>query len=82
MLDPLSGRWWKFDVVRALVAEQPRRPLLWTDDDLRGRRDELLWLRRNAICLAIAPPEHLGLTPRLLRAAVEWLEYDWSTSEV
>ena len=33
--DPLSGRWWKYDVVRRVLAAQPDREVLWVDDELQ-----------------------------------------------
>lgn len=32
--DPLSGKWWKYDVVRRIVAAQPLRRVIWVDDEL------------------------------------------------
>lgn len=60
--DPLTGHWWKFDVVRALVAQEPSRPLVWIDDDLRHEREVQDWMRARSDCLLVAPQTATGLT--------------------
>lgn len=60
--DPLTGQWWKFDVVRGLVRAEPGRRLVWLDDDLAldpGVRD---WMQAHADCLLIAPDPRSGLS--------------------
>ena len=59
--DPLTGRWWKFDVVRALVAADPGRRLVWVDDDLAGEHDIRAWMERETDCLLVAPELTSGL---------------------
>ncbi len=61
--DELTGRWWKFDVVRGLVRAEPTRPLVWIDDDLAGQRDIRQWMERQARCLLVAPTMDTGMRP-------------------
>lgn len=60
--DPLTGRWWKFDVVREIVRADPSRRIVWLDDDLAGQDDIRIWMRREVICLLVAPEPSSGLT--------------------
>ncbi len=71
--DRLTGRWWKFDVVRRLVRADPQRPLVWIDDDLAGQRDVQDWVRTSATCLLVAPHPASGLTEDDLRAVEDFL---------
>ncbi len=66
--DPLTGRWWKFDVVRRLVHDDPDRRLVWIDDDLARQEDIRAWMRREAQCLLVAPEPSSGLTPAHLES--------------
>jgi len=59
--DPLTGRWWKFDVVRTLVRTDPRRPLVWTDDDLAFEPEVAAWMQEHTTSLLIAPTPRRGL---------------------
>lgn len=60
--DQLTGRWWKFDVVRRLVHDDPGRPLVWLDDDLLGALDMMAWTREHASAsLLVAPDLGSGL---------------------
>ena len=61
--DELTGRWWKFDVVRELVRTEPARPLVWLDDDLAGQRDIRTWMTAQATCLLVSPTPRTGLRP-------------------
>jgi hypothetical protein len=72
--DELTGRWWKFDVVRRIVREQPDRRLVWIDDDLAGEDDLRRWARQNADCLPLAPPPRSGLRPDDLLLVEAWLD--------
>ena len=72
--DPFTGRWWKFDVVRALVRADPERPVVWLDDDLAGQEDIRAWMRREASCLLIAPQPASGLTTAHLDAVEAFLQ--------
>ena len=69
---PDSGRWWKWDAVKKIVAANPKRPIIWLDDDLahgddNSGRGAVAWAAKNANCLLVAPKRHLGLTSRHLR---------------
>lgn len=59
--DQLTGRWWKFDVVRRLVHTEPERPLVWLDDDLLGATDMVAWTRDHATALLVVPDPGPGL---------------------
>ncbi len=78
--DPLSGRWWKFDVVRALLADGPR-PLVWVDDDLAGDADVRAWVRGHSRCLLVAPHPLAGLTAPELAAVQRFLVENGSHSQ-
>ena len=71
--DPLTGRWWKFDVVRRLVHDHPDRRLVWIDDDLARQEDIRAWMRREAQCLLVAPEPSSGLTPAHLDSVATFL---------
>lgn len=71
--DELTGRWWKFDVVRRIVREQPGRRLVWLDDDLAGEDDLRAWVAREADCLPLAPRPTSGLVPMELEVVESWL---------
>ena len=60
--DELTGRWWKFDLVRRLVRAEPQRPLVWVDDDLAGQQEVRAWMQRESRCLLVAPAPLTGLT--------------------
>jgi len=59
--DELTGRWWKFDVVRHLVRTRPGRRLVWVDDDLEVEGAVAQWMAREADCLLVAPSPITGL---------------------
>lgn len=71
--DPLTGRWWKFDVVRRLVRADPQRRVVWVDDDLTAQDDVRDWMRRESSCLLVAPAPGGGLTAPHLRRIEAWL---------
>ncbi len=71
--DELTGRWWKFDVVRRLVREQPGRRLVWLDDDLLGVDDVRAWTRAHADGLLVAPDPRAGLVRAHLDAVERFL---------
>ena len=71
--DPLTGRWWKFDVVRRVVRNEPARPIVWIDDDLTAQDDVREWMRREASCLLVAPSPFSGLTPANLSSIDAYL---------
>lgn len=65
--DPLTGRWWKYDVVQRLLHEQPGRPLVWIDDELHVDRSPFRrWADEHAWVTAIGPDGRYGLTRREL----------------
>lgn len=69
--DPLSGRWWKYDVVSRLLHTEPGRRLVWVDDDLfRFSGAFARWAAAQPLVTAIAPDPRCGLSPADL-AAVE-----------
>ncbi len=71
--DPLTGRWWKFDVLRRLHATDPGRPIVWTDDDLAVEPAVTAWMRTHTTSLLIAPDPRCGLIPRHLEAIDRFL---------
>lgn len=72
-VDPLTGRWWKFDVVRDLHTTDPDRPIIWTDDDLRRHRGVSTWMRLHTKSLLLSPRPAQGLTPRMIRSINTYL---------
>ena len=67
-----SGEWWKLSAVRDLLARE-RRPLIWTDDDLRHEQDAVAWARSQVPRpLLVAPAGATGLTPGHLREIEEF----------
>jgi hypothetical protein len=71
--DELTGRWWKFDVVRELVRAEPGRPLVWIDDDLAGQRDIRTWMGEHAPCLLVSPTPRTGMRPDDLELVTRFL---------
>lgn len=71
--DRLTGRWWKFDVVRRIVRAEPRRRIVWLDDDLAGQSDVRQWMHAQTDCLLVAPDPGSGLTAGQLAAVDEFL---------
>ena len=72
--DALTGRWWKFDVVRRLVRSEPERPLVWIDDDLLGAADMVQWTSAHARSLLVVPDPTSGLTADDLDAVDGFLD--------
>lgn len=67
--DPLSGRWWKYDVVSQLLSSEPERSIVWVDDDLpRSSGVFLRWASSQPRITAIAPDPRCGLSPADLEA--------------
>ncbi len=66
--DPLTGRWWKYDVVQRLLREHPDRELIWVDDELHKASRFRTWAKRHPRVHAIGPNPRCGLTPRDLKA--------------
>ena len=71
--DRLTGRWWKFDVVRRIVHTGGARRIAWLDDDLAGQDDVREWMRRHTTSLLVAPDPSSGLTRGHLDAVEEFL---------
>ena len=71
--DELTGRWWKFDVVRLLLRAEPGRRLVWLDDDLARSEPVRAWTRAATDCLLIAPDPRTGLVAAHLRAVDRFL---------
>jgi hypothetical protein len=70
--------WWKLEAVQRILADEPERPVIWTDDDLGGERDAVTWVERNvAQRLLLSPRPNTGLTPRQLRAIRSYCG-DWA----
>ena len=74
--DPLSGRWWKYDVVRRVLAEQPGRQVIWVDDELQPGTAFRRWADDQDGLHAVGPDPMLGLTDRDLASMVEVMEQD------
>jgi hypothetical protein len=73
--DPLTGRWWKYDVVARLVQQEPERRLIWVDDDLdRANGVFVDWATRQPSVTPIAPDPRCGLTPHDLDAIGDALD--------
>ena len=66
--DALTGRWWKFDVVRELVRAAPGRRLVWLDDDLARDPDVRRWMGEQPGCVLVVPDPHTGLIAADLEA--------------
>jgi hypothetical protein len=72
--DPLSGRWWKYDVVARLVHTEAERRLIWVDDDLY-RFDGAFsrWATEQPSVTPVRPDPRCGLAPADLEAIAETL---------
>ena len=71
--DPLSGHWWKYDVVRRLVDADPDRLVLWVDDELHEPDGPFrTWAERQPRLHPVGPHPAVGLTEEDL-AAIESL---------
>ena len=72
--DPLSGRWWKYDVVARLVQSEPGRPLIWVDDDLyRFNGAFARWATEQPSVTPVRPDPRCGLSPADLDAIADLL---------
>lgn len=72
--DGARGAWWKLRAIRRFVREEPPRPLLWTDDDIRFELrgdDDLALDSKNLI---ICPDDRFGLSPTQLTRIRTYLE--------
>lgn len=65
MLD--HGMWWKLPAVIRVLAREPDRPVLWTDDEIELRSSARRWCRAQVDdrtdLMVIAPDSESGLTP-------------------
>jgi hypothetical protein len=59
--DPLTGRWWKYDVVRRVLAEQPGRTVIWVDDELYGPSRFRTWGEEHPDVVPVGPNPRCGL---------------------
>ena len=66
--DPLSGRWWKYDVVQRVLARQPDRQVVWVDDELQPWTAFRRWADEQPRLHAVGPDPSTGLTDRDLTA--------------
>jgi hypothetical protein len=72
--DPLSGRWWKYDVVSRLLHREPGRRIVWVDDDLHRFNGAFArWAIAQPSITAVAPDPRCGLSPEDLDAIAEVL---------
>lgn len=62
-------RWWKWDVVQRIRAEQPDRQVIWIDDELH-RTSVFTFLARGEGIAVIGPDPELGLTVRQVATQV------------
>ena len=78
--DPLSGRWWKYDVVRRVLAEQPERLVVWVDDELHDNDSPFRrWALAQAHLHPMGPDPYYGLTKAALDAVELLLRTGGST---
>lgn len=62
--DPLSGYWWKYDVVRRVQAEFPGRIVIWVDDELHHTPGAYRqWAEQEPHVVPIGPDPRTGLSP-------------------
>jgi hypothetical protein len=62
--DPLSGRWWKYDIVARLVHSEPGRRLIWVDDDLHRFNGAFArWADEQPSVTPVRPDPRCGLSP-------------------
>ncbi len=59
--DELTGRWWKLDVVRRVLAGEPDRPVIWVDDELRGEGNPYADWARSVGIVTVGPQPDRGL---------------------
>ena len=77
--DALTGQWWKFDVVRRLVREEPSRPMIWLDDDLANQHEICSWMGDSAMAMVLAPDRASGLVATDLDAVDAYLRRETLT---
>lgn len=75
--DPLSGHWWKYDVVRRVLREHRQRTLVWVDDELHSPTGPFRrWADAEPRVLAVGPDPRSGLVPADLDAVAAVLGGD------
>ena len=72
--DPLSGRWWKYDVVRRVLNDNPGRTVIWIDDELFEDNRFSRWAAAQPDVVAVGPNPRCGLTAADLSRITEHLE--------
>lgn len=72
--NPLSGRWWKHDVVQRVVAQQPDRLIVWVDDELRPPEGAVrVWAESQPMVRAVGPDPRWGLTAADIASIAHYL---------
>lgn len=71
--DPLSGGWWKYDVVRRLLTADPDRLLIWVDDELAPGSPYRAWADDQPQVRAVGPDPAVGLSPADLDTIARYL---------
>lgn len=69
--DPLSGHWWKYDVVRRVLDEHPGRAVIWVDDELQPGSAFRRWADEQPLLHAVGPDPRVGLSRDDLRG-IAW----------
>lgn len=80
-LDPLSGHWWKYDVLQRCRRDHPGRSIIWVDDELNDRSGRFR-IKAEALddLLAVGPDARLGLAPDDLALVAQRL-LTWTGNE-
>lgn len=68
-----SRTWWKLGHVERIHAEEPHRPIIWTDDDLEHVDYAREWAHSLGF-LPLAPDETVGITPGDLQRIKEFIQ--------
>ncbi|MGY1805043.1 HAD domain-containing protein [Blastococcus sp. SYSU D00922] len=72
----ISG-WWKLAAARAVAEAEPRRRIVWIDDDLADQAEDTTeWLAAHGHVLVVAPDFGTGLTHAELDRVEAWLAAD------
>lgn len=73
-----AARWWKLAAAQRALDPQPRRPFVWTDDDLDLQDDARTWAQqRPGPSLLLAPDTAVGLTPDHLETIEQFCADPW-----